>query len=231
MSAPAGSLLAFLSQVPDPRGQKGCRHQFVAMLATVVCATLCGARGYKPIAQWVNVHTVDVWHLLGYLRRPPKWGAFRKLLQKLDVAAFEKAVANWTERCLGRPLSLDELSVISIDGKVLRGSYDRMRGTVHLLAAFDHQSGCVIGQHAVPSETNEEKACLEFLKHLILEGRIVVLDAAFCYPEICDAIVERKGHYILPVKENQPTLLNAISSEFSAAPAAFSPLRSARTRC
>ena len=52
MSAPAGSLLAFLSQVPDPRGQKGCRHQFVAMLATVVCATLCGARGYKPIAQW-----------------------------------------------------------------------------------------------------------------------------------------------------------------------------------
>ena len=56
------------------------------MLATVVCATLCGARGYKPIAQWLHAHPVDVWHLLGYLRRPPKWGAFRKLLQKIDVA-------------------------------------------------------------------------------------------------------------------------------------------------
>ena len=116
-------------------------------------------------------------------------------------------------------------------GKVLRGSFDRMRGTVRLLAALDHQTGCVIRQRAIPPETNEEKTCLEFLKDLVLDGRIVVLDAAFCYPEICDAVVEGKGHYIVPVKENQPTLLNAISSEFSAADAAFSPLRPAGTRC
>jgi len=201
------------------------------MLATVVCATLCGARGYKPIAQWLHAHSVDVWHLLGYQRRPPKWGAFRRLLQEMDAQAFENAVAAWTEHCLGRPLTPGELSALSIDGKVLRGSFDRIHGTVRHLSAFDHQHRCVIRQHGIPSETNEEKACLEFLKHLVLEGRIVVFDAAFCYPEICDAIVEGKGHYILPVKENQPTLLNAIAQEFSAADAAFSPLRPAGTRC
>ncbi len=92
------------------------------------------------------------------------------------------------------------------------------------MAAFDQATGCVISQHAVPSKTNEEKACLEFLKTLVLEGRVVVLDAAFCHPEACDAIGERKGHDMLPVKDNQPTLLNAISSEFLAAPAAFSTL-------
>ncbi len=229
MSSPAGSLLTHLSQVPDPRGLKGRRHSFEAMLATVVCALLCGARGFEAIAEWLHEQPVDFWHALGYLRRPPKWGAFRNLLRAIDVDAFERALTGWIEPLLKRPLEPGELSAISIDGKVLRGSFSRLGGTVRLLAAYDHATGCVISQCAVPSETNEEKTCLELLKRFVLEGRVVVLDAAFCYPEVCEAVVERKGHYVLPVKENQPTLRNAISSEFLAAPAAFSPLRPAAT--
>jgi hypothetical protein len=229
MSSPAGSLLAHLSQVPDPRGLKGRRHTLEAMLATVVCAVLCGARGYEPIAEWLHEQPVDFWHVLGYRRRPPKWGAFRNLLRMIDVDAFERALTAWIEPLLKRPREPGELSAISIDGKVLRGSFDRLEGTVRLLAAFDHRTGCVISQCAVPSETNEEKTCLELLKRLVLEGRVVVLDAAFCYPEVGEAVVERKGHYVLPAKENQPTLRNAISSEFLAAPAAFSPLGASAT--
>lgn len=229
MSSPAGSLLADLSQVPDPRGLKGRRHTLQAMLATVVCAMLCGARGFEPIAEWLHAQPVDFWHALGDRRRPPKWGAFRNLLRAIDVDAFERVLTAWIERQIQRPLEPGELAAISIDGKVLRGSFDRLEGTVRLLAAFDHRTGCVISQCAAPSETNEEKTCLEILKRFVLEGRVVVLDAAFCYPEVCDDIVERKGHYVLPAKENQPTLVNAISSEFLAAPAAFSPLRPAAT--
>jgi len=47
-AAHAGSLLAQLQQIPDPRGAQGRRHSLEAMLATVVCAVLCGARG-KPL--------------------------------------------------------------------------------------------------------------------------------------------------------------------------------------
>jgi hypothetical protein len=199
------------------------------MLATVVCAVLCGARGYEPIAEWLHEQPVDFWHALGYRRRPPKWGAFRNLLRAIDVDAFERALTAWIEPLLKRPLEPGELSAISIDGKVLRGSFDRLEGTVRLLAAFDHGTGCVISQCAVPSETNEEKTCLELLRRFVLEGRVAVLDAAFCYPEVCEAVVEQKGHYVLPAKENQPTLRNAISSEFLAAPAAFSPLGASAT--
>ena len=44
-----GSLLTYLSQVPDPRGRKGRRHPLSAMLTAVVCGLLCGNRGYTSL--------------------------------------------------------------------------------------------------------------------------------------------------------------------------------------
>jgi len=41
------NLFAQLEQVPDPRGCQGLRHPLSAMLAAVVCAMLCGARGFR----------------------------------------------------------------------------------------------------------------------------------------------------------------------------------------
>lgn len=65
-AAHAGDLLARLQQVPDPRGAHGRRHSFSAMLATIVCAVLCGARGYEAIAQWIHAQDKSLWYLLGY---------------------------------------------------------------------------------------------------------------------------------------------------------------------
>ncbi|MBC8117624.1 MAG: transposase family protein, partial [Candidatus Saccharimonas sp.] len=111
----------YLSQVPDPRGLQGRRHQLVAMLATVVCAVLCGARGYAAIAEWLHKWPLDFCHRLGYLRRPPKKGAFRNLLLALDAERFERAIADWMSQTLNVTLTEDDLQGVSIDGKWLRG--------------------------------------------------------------------------------------------------------------
>jgi hypothetical protein len=94
---PASSLLTFLATIPDPRSAHGRRHTLPAMLAAVCCAELCGVRGFKPIAQWLHDQETPLIHALGFTRRPPKCGAFRKLLIALDPAAFEVAVARWAE--------------------------------------------------------------------------------------------------------------------------------------
>ena len=94
--APAGSLWEYLQQIPDPRGAQGRRHSLSAMLATVVCAVLAGARGYRAIAQWVHAQADPVWHALGYTRRPPQRNAFRLLLMRLPPEDFEEALSRWT---------------------------------------------------------------------------------------------------------------------------------------
>ena len=85
MSFPARDLRQYLAQVPDPRGRKGTRHPLSAILTAVICAVLSGANGYKPIAQWLHIQTVDFWHFLGFTRTPIKYGALRNLLMEISL--------------------------------------------------------------------------------------------------------------------------------------------------
>jgi DDE_Tnp_1-associated/Transposase DDE domain len=225
--ARAGSLLAYLAQVPDPRGRKGRRHDLSALLTAVVCGILCGARGYSQLAEWLHEQTVDVWHWMGFRRRPPKLDCFRDLLIKLDPAALQQALQAWITTELGLSSADECFSAISIDGKTLCATLRAFSKAVHLLAAVDHRTGCVLSQSRVDEKTNEHKGALELLKTLVLEGRVVVGDAAFCQRDLCEQILEAQGDYFLAVKENQPGLLREIEHEFAAQDAAFSPLSTA----
>lgn len=225
--APAGSLLDYLQQIPDLRGRQGRRHSQAAMLAAVVCALLSGARGYTAIAQWLHCLEAKTWHLLGFWRRPPKEGAFRKLLSKLPAAAFEEAVRRWISDQLDDEVNETELAAVAMDGKTLCGTLQPHQRAVHLLSLFDQKSGCVLSQLRVDAKTNEAKAALELLRSLVLKGRVITGDAMFCQRELCQQIVDSGGHYFVVVKQNQPTLQETIAAEFKAA---FSPCKRAETR-
>ena len=219
-SAPAGSLLTFLSQVPDPRGRQGRRHSLEAMLASVVCAMLQGARGYSAITQWIHSQDVELWHALGFTRRPPKLGAFRALLMALSPTHFERVLADWACYCIGVSSEDSPLEAVAMDGKTLCGTLQLHERAVHLLALLDQKTGCVLSQSRVDAKTNEHKGALEILKTLVLEGRVITGDAMFCQRDACQEIRDRGGHYFFVVKDNQPTLKEAIAAEFRAA---FSP--------
>lgn len=228
--ARAGSLLAYLAQVPDPRGRKGRRHPISAMLTAVVCGFLCGHRGWTGLAEWLNDQPVDIWHWMGFTRRPPQKDCFRDLLMKLDPSALEQALRDWMTDELKLSDDPEALQAVSFDGKTLCGTLRAFAPAVHLLAAVDHHTGCVLSQMQVDGKTNEHKAALELLQTLVVEGRVVVGDAIFCQRDLCKKIVKRGGDYFFTVKENQPTLLREIQHEFAAEPAAFSPLRSVAAR-
>lgn len=219
-ASPAGSLLAYLAAIPDPRGRQGRRHCLEAMLASIVCAWLQGARGYVAIAEWIHDQEVSLWHTLGFTRRPPGKGAFRNLLMALEPEHFEQTVRQWVTACLGTPPTDEELSPTAIDGKTLCGTLHAHQRAVHLLSLLDQKTGCVLSQTRVDEKTNEAKAALALLKTLVLQGRVITGDAMFCQREVCQHILEAGGHYLFAVKDNQSTRREAIAAEFRAA---FSP--------
>jgi hypothetical protein len=211
-TAPAGSLLACLRQIPDPRGAHGRRHSLSAMLATIVCAVLCGARGYEAIAEWIHAQLPNVWYLLGYYRRPPTAGAFRYLLMKLDPNVLEQALGGWIAQHVA--VSSDEPAAVAIDGKTLCSTLTAHGRSLALLSLFDYATGCVLSQMEVPADTNEAKAAVPILRTLVMDRRVVTGDAMFAQPEICREIVDSGGDYFFVVKDNQHELKDTIAGDF-----------------
>ena len=201
------------------------------MLTAVVCSLLCGARGYEGLVEWLHDLPVDIWHGMGFTRRPPKKDAFRDLLIKLDPAELDRVLQRWVVTDLGLPDATKTLVGISIDGKCLCATLRPYAKAVHLLAAVDHQTGSVLSQTRVDEKTNEHKGALDLLQNLVLKGRVVLGDAMFCQREVCQQVLDSEGDYLIAVKGNQPTLLPEIELEFTAELAAFSPSRQPRTSC
>ena len=107
---------------------------------------------------------------------------------------------------------------IAIDGKSARAAKrNTATGCLHVVTAWAAENRLVLGTAAVPDGSNEIAAIPELLRTLDLAGAIVTIDAAGCQVENARIIREREGHYLLAVKDNQPTLRAAVEAVFDRA--------------
>jgi hypothetical protein len=140
-------------------------------------------------------------------------------LRRIDVADFETRVGRWIRGRLGR----DGAPHLAVDGKTARGSRDGAMPGVHLLSAYAPEVKATLAQLRVDARTNEHKAALELLGVLDLEGKVVTGDAMFTHRDVCTKVTEAGGDYILPAKEDQPTLCRDIAAAFAEPEAGLSP--------
>ncbi len=96
--------------------------------------------------------------------------------------------------------------MIALDGKTVRGARTRDRVAPHLVAAFDHHSGAVLGQLAVAAKSNEIPAARTLLASFDLAGAVVTLDAMHTQIDTAQLIVDAGGDYVFTAKGNQPML-------------------------
>jgi len=78
---------------------------------------------------------------------------------------------------------------------------------VHLLGVIDQQACAVLAQAAVDGKTNEITQFAPLLEDLDIAGAVITADALHTQREHATFLVsDKKAHYILVVKKNQPTL-------------------------
>jgi len=198
-------LLTVLETVPDPRKARGRRYPLAGVLALAVTATIAGARSFAAIGQWAAETTAE--HLASFGltgTAAPDESTLRKLFARLDAAAFDTALGLWMWT---RTWVADGRRVIALDGKTVRGARTRPDGKApHLIAAFDHGVGAVLGQVCVDAKSNEIPAARTLLRILDLEGVTVTLDAMHTQTDTATLITEAGGDYVFTVKANMPTL-------------------------
>jgi predicted transposase YbfD/YdcC len=105
---------------------------------------------------------------------------------------------------------------VAIDGKTSRRSGSRASGLgpLHLVSAWSIEHGVVLGQVATEAKSNEITAIPKLLDLIDIKGCVVTIDAQGCQHKIVRKILDRGGHYVLSVKENQPELEQDIRQFF-----------------
>lgn len=201
---PVEALQEKIGDLIDPRMRRGIRYSLVSILSLAVAAVISGARSYIAIAEWASYLSKDTLLRFGIKRRAPSEPTFRRMLQKIDVEAFDSAIGSWFISMLPTP------SAIALDGKTLRGSGDTK---VHLLAAIVHKEGVVIGQTDVDTKTNEITRVAPLLTNMNIEGAVITGDALLTQRGIARHLVEeKKAHYCFTVKDNQEALKGDIEA-------------------
>jgi predicted transposase YbfD/YdcC len=70
----------------------------------------------------------------------------------------------------------------------------------------------------VEDATNEIPVALELLRHVVLQGRVVTMDALLTQRQMAQQIVAAGGDYVMLVKDNQPQLREDIETVFALPP-------------
>lgn len=123
--------------------------------------------------------------------------------------AMQEAFISWMKDCH----EITEGEVIAIDGKTVRGSYNKSkdRSAIHMVNAFSTAQGICLGQSKVNEKTNEIIEIPKLLELLNITGCLVTIDAMGCQGKIAQKIVDKSADYLLAVKGNQGKLEEAIN--------------------
>lgn len=153
-----------------------------------------------------------------------------RVFKQIESDQVEAAITRWANQVLeAEPCPAEEPEALAIDGKTLRGSNKQGVMKPHLVSVLSHRLGIVVKQVAVSSKTNEIPVTEKLLESLGLEGRVVTVDALLTQRAVAETILEGGAPYLMTVKDNQPTLREAIETVFEAPLTPPLDLRTAET--
>jgi len=203
-------LRRILRPLKDPRASNA-RHDLVEILIIALAATLAGARACTDFEFFALGREDLLRRFLKLKHGIPSHDTFTNVFRALDPQGLEAVL-----RKFGKAFGVK--GVVSIDGKALRGAYERGRQAVplHMVNVWAAGTRMALAQRKAPNR-NEVAGALEVLALLDLKGAIVTADALHCRPDTAQAIRRRKGHYVLAIKRNRGRLFTDVKTRLDTA--------------
>lgn len=209
------SLFLQLQTVPDPRIERTRAHPLINILTITICAVIAGADDWVSVVEFGEAKREWFGRFLDLSNGIPSHDTFGRVFSLLDPNELQRSFLAWVQSVA----RLADGEIVAIDGKKLNGSADAPKGhyAIHMVSAWACENRLVLGQVKVNDKSNELKAIPQLLDLLDLRGCIVTMDAAGTYAEVAAAVHAKGAEWVLPLKENQPTLRKAVEEYFTLA--------------
>jgi predicted transposase YbfD/YdcC len=208
-------LIEQLKQIPDHRDNKGKKYSLWIVLFMSLMGSLCGYIGYRPLADFANLHQAQLEELLELpvAKSTPSYSTFRRILLEVEPKYLAKVFNVWALGTM--PLLLNRL--LSIDGKSIKctssGGNTSSQNFTSLVSVYDDETAGVV---QIQIMQNKKQSEIGVAQNLISElsslpsGQIFSLDALHTQTATVAAIVAAGHHCLIAVKQNQPTLYRTI---------------------
>ena len=196
----------------DPRDERGKKYKLIDILIMTIYGLLCGLKDFTNIADFMKLKEDYFTKLLNLENGTPSHDCLSDLYASIDPKQFMKIFIEWTKDILEKKTG----KKISIDGKAIKSATDKINnGNIpYIVSTFIGEIGLSIGEVRVDDKSNEITAIPELLDLLDIEGATITIDAIGTQEDIVNKIVNKGGHYVLPVKDNQRILKKEIKSQF-----------------
>jgi len=209
-----GKFRKLFRQLPDPRAANA-RHDLLEVLFIALAAVLCGAESCSDMADFGQSKEGLLRLFLRLEHGVPSHDTFSRVFRLLKPQAFEFAFRQFMAG-FAKANGLKLTGVVAIDGKALRGAYERggRANPLHLVNVFAVDARMALAQQKAPGR-NETRGALEVLDLLCLDGCIVTADALHWHRAFADAVLQRGGDYVLAIKANRGPLFTAVTQQFT----------------
>lgn len=210
-----GKVYDHFEKVTDPRVNRGTNYPLVEMVFVALCGAICDCNSWVDIAAFGRAKLGWFRKFLPFEQGIPSHDTFTEVFARLDTIEFYAALESWT-RSIAHSLTGE---TVALDGKTLRGSFDRASGksALHSVSAWCCGLKLCLALKSVEDKSNEIPAVQQLIDWLDLAGAVVTADAMHCQRETAGKIIAKDADYVLMVKGNQDALEGAVQQALIAA--------------
>jgi len=201
-------MFRLIDAVPD-MGRHNTIHRAAALLKLMVVAAAAGIRGWVATARFAAEHHEFFVEELGLSpKQPPSPRTIARAAPKMpDIESAPPTVPETPPDREEADSSAPLPPLVAIDGKTLRGSRRRKGAAPEVIvSAVDSEGRTLATEPLGPKENvsgkeGEIPATLRLIPR-VCGGRLVTMDALFCFPAAAQAVLDAGGHYALSCKSN-----------------------------
>lgn len=206
------TLFEHFEVLEDPRDIRGKKHKLIDILIMTIYGTLCGYSDFFNMVDFLKLYEDYFDKLLNLDNGVPSHDCFSRVFASIDSKKFMELFIDWIKSIVKDKTG----RFASIDGKAIKSATDTVNGgnTPYIVSAFLSETGISLGQVKVNDKSNEITAIPELLDLIDIQGMFVTIDAIGTQENIANKIVDKKGDYVLKVKNNQKDLKDDIKRYF-----------------
>ena len=209
------TLISQLKTISDPRSPKGRRHPLWLVLFLSLLGSLCGYRGYRPLADFAKEHHqtwCELLNLDAQTTSAPSYSTFRQIFLIVDTQGWVDAFNLWA-----MTHAPEYLGFFSVDGKSIRCTSSVGEQAGHSFASLVSVYSQTAGVIRLELMFNQQVSEIGVAKRLVtavatapeLAASMPIgfsLDALHTQMHTLELIDQQGGHYLIGLKTNQPKL-------------------------